>query len=179
MENEQFDITKVAIRGDGTPERGRKIIEFFGNHGVDVLNFDKNAPRNYYYFVNSDNLLLNKPTPPEDKILIDLPFNGQEHPELPCEMLVWDDDESITDKRIVLWINPHGKDEFPVKVVSYDDTESFKRGEAYRTSEYKNVKPIPEKLENIHKIQLSAKVDQLMDEVIKLKEEINLKFPIS
>lgn len=152
--NEQFDITKIAIKGDGTPERGRKIIEFFGNHGVDVLNFDKNAPRNYYYFVNSDNILLGKPTPPEDKILIDLPFNGQEHPKLPCEMLVWDDDESRAHKRVVLWINPHGKDVYPVKVVRNEHIESYKRGEEYDTFKYRHAKPTPENPKNIHKIQL-------------------------
>jgi hypothetical protein len=168
MENKQFDITEVAIKSDGTNERGKRIIEFFEKHGVkNPGHYSGNGVDSPFYATNSRGEICHYEEI-FDKTLIDLP---PEQPKLPCVMEVWDNDEAKSEKFIALWINPHGKDVYPVRCVCKADEEAYENGLEYDTVGYKHCKPIPENPKRIRKMQLLEKIQQLENEVKNLRNE--------
>jgi hypothetical protein len=168
MENKQFDITKVAIKSDGTRERGEKIIEFFEKHGVkNPAGLEGSGEFHPFYMTNKRGEI-DHYAELNGKTLIDLPPDIL---ELPCVMEVWDDDESDAVKRFVLWINPDKNAVHAIVTVSKHEESDYKKGLPYSPILFKHCKPIPENPKRIRKMQLLEKVKQLENEIKQLRDE--------
>lgn len=91
-------MKKVCIKGDGTEETGKRIIEYFVSFGG--LNTGLNTGATVYYYYINDNIIVVDSEIPIDYELITLPESTPEK-TFPREMLVWDENES---RAIKYWV---------------------------------------------------------------------------
>ncbi len=111
----------VAIKGDGTPETGKRIINYLeGLGGVNSSNFG--FVGNYYYSLDGNGHIGYTPDIPLGYELATLPEPTPEK-TFPREMWVWDDNELRPFKKTVIGLF---KDRYVVDVYIEDHWAVYK-----------------------------------------------------
>jgi hypothetical protein len=163
-------MKKIAIKGDGTEETGKKIIKYLESLGGDNCIYLSGCSLRYYYINDAGRICGDILKCPIGYTLIPLPSEPQE-PTFPRRMLVSNEPDGGLDgfeERTVLF----EKDGF-YHAVSIESESDYKNDSFrdYCVYKWNYAKELPKESESEVQIrELQAQVAQISETIKKLKE---------
>jgi hypothetical protein len=128
-----FDINKIAIKSNGTPEHGKQIIDFFKSRSLNTSYLDGTA-KDHYYYVDKGHFVASFTLPSGyTEITIGMPTVR--------EVLLGDNDSDLL-PGLLFYTMDDGKNRYPYVGIRDDDEKNYRAGDDYDLNTYRICKEI-------------------------------------